>query len=250
MPDQWGLGISSNAGGGLDDDLGDNVDRLQLAVPIRQTVLGPVVVVPYYDINSSGVVSQNLGGTGQPFSLDKADARTTLGLKLARLDTDDELQRKIAAGKTSWNYGVRYGYHSQGWRFGTATGVPGTPSTAEAVDQVKIALSYHAVDLWGRMKSKRWRVEMADKTTRVVEARGFRVEHGALGVDAYGILTLVLTGRRRECLVGDVIAVFPLERIVQPIALDVFSSGERKEGHITLQPGVPHEARRAQCDAG
>jgi hypothetical protein len=27
---------------------------------------------------------------------------------------------------------------------------------------------------------KRWRVEMADKTTRVVEARGFRVEHGAL----------------------------------------------------------------------
>jgi hypothetical protein len=28
--------------------------------------------------------------------------------------------------------------------------------------------------------NKRWRVEMADKTTRTVEARGFRVEHGAL----------------------------------------------------------------------
>jgi hypothetical protein len=27
---------------------------------------------------------------------------------------------------------------------------------------------------------KRWRVTMTDKTTRVVEARGFRVEHGAL----------------------------------------------------------------------
>jgi hypothetical protein len=27
---------------------------------------------------------------------------------------------------------------------------------------------------------KRWRLELADKTTRVVEARGFRVEHGAL----------------------------------------------------------------------
>jgi hypothetical protein len=27
---------------------------------------------------------------------------------------------------------------------------------------------------------ERWRVEMADKTTRTIEARGFRVEHGAL----------------------------------------------------------------------
>jgi hypothetical protein len=27
---------------------------------------------------------------------------------------------------------------------------------------------------------KRWRVALADKTTRTVEARGFRVEHGAL----------------------------------------------------------------------
>jgi len=29
-------------------------------------------------------------------------------------------------------------------------------------------------------QAKRWRVEMADKTTRTVEARGFRVEGGAL----------------------------------------------------------------------
>jgi hypothetical protein len=27
---------------------------------------------------------------------------------------------------------------------------------------------------------RRWRVELADKTARTVEARGFRVEHGAL----------------------------------------------------------------------
>jgi hypothetical protein len=28
--------------------------------------------------------------------------------------------------------------------------------------------------------TRRWRVEMADKTSRVVEARGFRIEGGAL----------------------------------------------------------------------
>jgi len=159
MPDQWGLGISSNAGGGLDDDLGDNVDRLQLAIPVRQTFFGPIVVVPYYDINSSGLVSQNQGGVGQPFSLDKADERTTIGVRLARIDTDDELQRKTAAGRSSWNYGARYGYHTQSWRFGNPIGTPGVPSPATTVDQVRIGLSYHALDLWGRLKTRRWRVE-------------------------------------------------------------------------------------------
>jgi hypothetical protein len=28
--------------------------------------------------------------------------------------------------------------------------------------------------------TRRWRVELADKTARTIEARGFRVEHGAL----------------------------------------------------------------------
>jgi hypothetical protein len=31
-------------------------------------------------------------------------------------------------------------------------------------------------------ESKRWRVEMADRTTRTIEARGFRVESGALAL--------------------------------------------------------------------
>jgi hypothetical protein len=28
--------------------------------------------------------------------------------------------------------------------------------------------------------TRQWRITMADKTTRTIEARGFRVEHGAL----------------------------------------------------------------------
>jgi uncharacterized protein (TIGR04551 family) len=191
MPDQWGLGISSHAGGGLDDDLGDNVDRFQLAVPIRQTPLGPVVVVPYYDINASGLVSQNLGGVGQPFSLDKADERIALGFKVARLDTDDELQRKIAAGRNSWNYGARYGYHSQSWRFGNLTGTPGVPSyDPPKVDQVKIGLSYHSLDLWGRFKSKRWRVE-GEAAMRIGSQQDARL---AMGDPALGSVDILQFG--------------------------------------------------------
>jgi hypothetical protein len=36
---------------------------------------------------------------------------------------------------------------------------------------------------------KRWRVEMADRTTRVVEARGFRVEGEAYRPDLLLLLT-------------------------------------------------------------
>ena len=35
-----------------------------------------------------------------------------------------------------------------------------------------------APDLPSNTTPKRWRVTMADKTARVIEARGFRVEHG------------------------------------------------------------------------
>jgi uncharacterized protein (TIGR04551 family) len=162
MPDPWGLGISYNAGAGVDDDLGDSVDRLQMAIAVRQTFLGPWVdvVVPYYDINSSGLVSRNLGGLGQPFSLDKADERWTLGLKLAKIDTDDELRRKNAAGKASWNYGLRYGYHQQNFRLEPATGTPGDLGpAAPTVNEARIGLSYHSFDLWGRYRTARLRVE-------------------------------------------------------------------------------------------
>jgi uncharacterized protein (TIGR04551 family) len=161
MPSHWGLGIFANAGSGLDDDLGDSVDRLQLAIPVRQTFLGTFfdVLVPYYDIESSGLISENLSGIGQPISLSKADERWALGVKVARIDTDEELRRKMASGALSWNYGAFYGYHAQHYSLTPTAGTPGTAGTGLAVDTVPVGLSYQTLDLWTRWRTRKWRLE-------------------------------------------------------------------------------------------
>ncbi|MBI5067989.1 MAG: TIGR04551 family protein [Deltaproteobacteria bacterium] len=159
MPSQWGMGIVANAGSGLDDDLGDSVDRLQLAIPLRQTMVGPLVLVPYYDITGSGLVSQNLGGTGQPFSVDKADESWTMGLKAVRIDTEEEMARKLARGESSLNYGGLYGYSVQHYSNFTRTGTPGDGASTTAVDTINTGYAAHRLSLWGRYRTKRLRLE-------------------------------------------------------------------------------------------
>jgi len=160
MPSQWGLGVVAHAGGGIDDDLGDTADRLQLAIPLRQSFVGPVVLVPYYDVTGSGLVSQNLGGSGQPFSLDKADEAWTLGLKVARIDTEEEVARKLARGQASWGWGALYGYSVQHYSLFPRTGTPGDGASTTAVDTVNTGLAAHRLSLWGRYRTKRTRVEV------------------------------------------------------------------------------------------
>ena len=48
MPADWGAGIYYNAGGGIDQDFGDNVDRIQFSIPLGQ-FLGGLAVTPYYE---------------------------------------------------------------------------------------------------------------------------------------------------------------------------------------------------------
>ena len=59
-------------------------------------------------------------------------------------------------------------------------------------------------------ESKRWRVELADRTTRTIEARDFRVECGALvlvqpagGVAAYGPSTWLSIEATRNGRIDD-----------------------------------------------
>jgi len=170
MPSQWGLGILAHAGGGLDDDRGDSVDRLQLAIPLRQTFLGPLVLVPHYDILRAGLVSQTQGGLGQPFDLGKSDDGFALGLKVLWVDTDDELRRKIDRGQSSFNFGIWYSYRNQAFDIAPGTGgtsggttippdpTPGTPRETHPI-VVKRGASAHVLDLWGRYRTKRLRIE-------------------------------------------------------------------------------------------
>ncbi len=162
MPSSWGLGLLSHAGNGLDDDLGDTVDRLQFALTPLKTPVGQLVLVPMYEIVSTGVTSLDqrfTRGVGQPFDLDPSDDAKALGLKVARMDTDEELLRKLERGDASVSFGAWYLYKSQGYEFPRWSNA--TSATADAAGtSVRRDAYAHTLDLWTRYQTKRFRFEV------------------------------------------------------------------------------------------
>jgi uncharacterized protein (TIGR04551 family) len=168
MPSAWGLGILANAGTGLDDDYGDTVDRIQFTLPTLDTPLGKLTLVPMLDFDYEGVLNkdQRFGlGVGQPFDATQSDDGRTWAIKIVRLDTEDEIRRKLDAGEKSVNFGAYYNYRSQRWvypdwqKLGYAGNyTSGTDSTG-APAAVKRGAYAHVFDLWARLTTGRWKVE-------------------------------------------------------------------------------------------
>jgi uncharacterized protein (TIGR04551 family) len=179
MPSHWGLGVMANAGGDIDDDYGDTVDRIQFALPPVSTPIGRLSFAPILDFDDEGVLNPDPrfgAGTGQPFDAESGDDGRTYALKVARLDTDDEIRRKLERDESSFNFGAYYNYRTQRWFYPTwyTTGYgpdysdDGDPSTGAgnatdedpaAIEKVKRNAYAHIVDFWGRWLSGRWRVE-------------------------------------------------------------------------------------------
>ena len=115
MPASWGAGIYYNAGGGLDQDYGDNVDRIQFTIPLGQ-FLGGLAVTPYYEWAGSGITygsTFNTVGMGQPINWTQDDDAGAIGIMISRTDTPDQQRRKLEKGGTSVNYGLLFNYKSQ-----------------------------------------------------------------------------------------------------------------------------------------
>ena len=101
MPADWGVGIYYNAGGGIDQDFGDNVDRIQFSIPLGQ-FLGGLAVTPYYEWAGSGITYSstfNTVGIGQPVNWTQDDDAGAIGIMVARTDTPDQLRRKLEKGE-------------------------------------------------------------------------------------------------------------------------------------------------------
>ena len=164
MPSEWGLGILSNAGGGIDDDFGDTVDRLQFALPPVATPIGKLTLVPMLDFDNEGVLYRDpRAGTtgGQPFDAESGDDGRTFALKIARLDTEDEVRRKLERNQSSVNFGLYYNYRTQrwvypGWNLDCTTAATPCGPTSTAVHRSAYA---HVADFWFRWLGSRLRVE-------------------------------------------------------------------------------------------
>jgi uncharacterized protein (TIGR04551 family) len=172
MPSEWGLGILTNAGGGIDDDFGDSFDRLQFALPPVSTPIGRLTIVPIMDFDSTGPLYRDphatSSGVGQPFEAESGTDGRTYALKIARLDTDDEIRRKRERNQASVNFGVYYNYRTQRYIYpqwntagldctGGSSQVPGT--CADIDTAIHRAAYAHVADLWFRYLGPRLRVE-------------------------------------------------------------------------------------------
>ena len=171
MPSQWGLGVLANAGAGVDADYGDTVDRIQFALPPVPTPIGNLAFVPMLDFDAEGVLYANPQtgpGLGQPFDAEQNDDARTYAIKIARLDTDEEIRRKLDRNESSVNYGVYYAYRTQQWYYPTwyTQGYSGGPyqDTVDSSGNVSRPAIHrgayaHFVDLWGRYRKGRLRIE-------------------------------------------------------------------------------------------
>jgi uncharacterized protein (TIGR04551 family) len=178
MPSEWGLGIFANAGNGLDDDLGDNVDRLQIALPLP-SVLGGLTLIPMIDYGSAGLTTDSVSpsgsdrNTGQGVDLDPADDVGALGIKVVHLDSPDEVRRKLEKGVTVLNYGTWFSYRSQRYAFPfyklggdpyqdsyTYTPPGSTTPITVPLPPVKRGASSYTLDLWFKMETRKLKVEL------------------------------------------------------------------------------------------
>jgi uncharacterized protein (TIGR04551 family) len=162
------MGILANAAEGIDDDLGDSVDRLQFALLPLSTPLGKLVLVPMYEIVATGVTSldpNNNRGLGQPFDRDAFDDARSLGIKAVHADTAEEARRKLERGETSASYGAWYQYKTQTYEFPQFVAATALPSTggdpSESVGQPVRRDAYaHVLDLWAKWDARRFKLEV------------------------------------------------------------------------------------------
>jgi uncharacterized protein (TIGR04551 family) len=166
MPADWGAGIYYNAGGGIDQDFGDNVDRIQFTIPLGQ-FLGGLAVTPYYEWAGAGVTYASTFATvgiGQPINYSQDDDAGTIGLMAARTDTPDQVRRKLEKGGTSLSYGLLFNYKSQRMGLPLASGNAYVPNLepnglTTPVTLINRDSSAFTVDVFGRWVGKRFELE-------------------------------------------------------------------------------------------
>jgi uncharacterized protein (TIGR04551 family) len=168
MPSHWGLGVMANSGAGIDEDFGDTVDRIQFALPSVSTPIGRLTLVPILDFDNEGTLyadpryADARTGVGQPFDAAKGDDARSLSIKVARLDTEDEVRRKNERNEASVNYGVYYSYKTQRYFYPEAAegfDPQISSSTEGAAGSIHRAAYAHVVDFWWRLLTTRWRIE-------------------------------------------------------------------------------------------
>src|SRR5437016_13454847 len=106
----WGLGILHNDGNCLDCDYGDTYDRIAFA---PREFKGHHLSVMFDILDKGASTTGEKGELGRSVDLDTLDDGYRLALEITRVDTAEEIKRKLEANKWVFNYGVVVDYRTQ-----------------------------------------------------------------------------------------------------------------------------------------
>lgn len=165
MGHHWGLGILHNDGNGLDQDFGDTYDRVAFS---PREFRGHKLTVRMDLLDKGSTTTGEHGELGRSVDIDTLDDGYSWGFQIARLDTADDLRKKLDAGEFVFNYGVSFDYRLQDWdtpggvvtKYGAASG-PGTLGdfAAERNAVVQRKARIYTPSLFASFKARRVRIE-------------------------------------------------------------------------------------------
>src|SRR5207253_2121413 len=149
----WGLGILHNDGNCLDCDYGDTYDRIAFA---PREFKGHHLSVMFDILDKGASTTGEKGELGRSVDLDTLDDGYRLALEITRVDTAEEIKRKLEANRWVFNYGVVVDYRTQPWD----TPVSAADSTGTLRSHVvRRAAKIYQPDAFLSLKRRKWRLD-------------------------------------------------------------------------------------------
>src|SRR5437762_88817 len=149
----WGLGILHNDGNCIDCDYGDTYDRIAFA---PREFKGHHLSVMFDILDKGASTTGEKGELGRSVDLDTLDDGYRLALEITRVDTAEEIKRKLEAKQWVFNYGVVVDYRTQPWD----TPVSATDSTGTLRSHVvRRAAKIYQPDAFLSLKRRKWRLD-------------------------------------------------------------------------------------------
>jgi uncharacterized protein (TIGR04551 family) len=170
----WGLGILHNDGNCLDCDYGDTYDRFAFS---PREIKGHHFSVMFDLLDKGPSTSGPLNDLGRPVDLDTLDDGYRVAVSVTRVDTAEEIKRKLAAQQWVFNYGLVIDYMTQGWQESTTDQNLIFGGTRSSVAQR--GAKFTQPDFFVSLKRKKWRLDaevastIGNVTSRANNDQGF-----------------------------------------------------------------------------
>src|SRR3954469_10019700 len=148
----WGLGILHNDGNCLDCDYGDTYDRIAFA---PREFKGHHFALMFDVLDKGASPTGVKGELGRTVDLDTLDDGYRIALEISRVDTPEEIKRKLDNNQWVINYGLLGDYRTQEWD----TPVTLNPSTSPRNEVVRRAAKLYQPDGFISLKRKKWRLD-------------------------------------------------------------------------------------------